>query len=171
MGRLFDTAAAILGFTREITFEGQAAMWLERLAHTSREKEGYEFPYSEGELDFRPLLAGMLRDRVRGRDVGEIARAFHKGIAVGLTEAVTELCSVHDVDTVVLSGGVFQNELLLGELKSLLEGASLEIWTNRSVPTNDGGISLGQAALAAFDTPEVFGSLDEESAKLPERAA
>jgi hydrogenase maturation protein HypF len=170
-GRLFDTAAAIAGFTRETTFEGQAAMWLESLAQKTGDTEGYEFPFADGELDFRPLLAGMLRDRVRGRGVGETARAFHKGIAVGLTEALLELCSLHDVDTVVLSGGVFQNELLLRELKSLLESASLQIWTNRSVPTNDGGISLGQAALAAFDTPEVFGTVEEETTKLPERAA
>jgi hydrogenase maturation protein HypF len=56
----------------------------------------------------------------------------------------------HGVDRVVLSGGVFQNELLLEDLKSLLQDESLEVWTNHAVPANDGGISLGQAALAAF---------------------
>jgi hydrogenase maturation protein HypF len=63
---------------------------------------------------------------------------------------VAQLCESHAVDTVVLSGGVFQNELLLEDLRSLLVCRRLEIWTNHAVPPNDGGISLGQAALAAF---------------------
>jgi hydrogenase maturation protein HypF len=171
MGRLFDTAAALAGFTRETTFEGQAAMWLERLARNLPETEGYPFPYSRGELDFRPLLKALVRDRVRGRDVREIARAFHRGIALGVRDAVMELHSTYDTDTIVLSGGVFQNEMLLSDLKTLLERDSFVIWTNHAVPTNDGGISLGQATLAAFDTPEVFGFLGEEDSKCAERAA
>jgi hydrogenase maturation protein HypF len=171
MGRLFDTAAALAGFTRETTFEGQAAMWLEQLARKSAETEGYPFPYSGGELDFRPLLRGVVEDRVRERDLHEIARAFHRGIALGVCGAAKQLCSTYDTDTIVLSGGVFQNEMLLSDLKNLLERDSLVIWTNHSVPANDGGISLGQATLAAFDTPEVFGFLGEEDAKCAERAA
>jgi len=171
MGRLFDTAAALTGFTRETTFEGQAAMWLERLAGKSPETEGYPFPYASGELDFRPLLKAVVRDRVRGRDVFEIARACHRGIALGVRDAVTQLCSTYDTKTIVLSGGVFQNEMLLNDLKTLLERDSCVIWTNHAVPANDGGISLGQAALAAFDTPEVFGFLGEEDSKCAERAA
>jgi hydrogenase maturation protein HypF len=171
MGRLFDTAAALAGFTRETTFEGQAAMWLERLARKSPETGGYSFPYSSGELDFRPLLSAVLRDRVRGRDVCEIARLFHRGIALGVRDALARLCSTHDTDTIVFSGGVFQNEMLLSDLKSFLERDSLEIWTNHAVPAHDGGISLGQAALAAFDTPEVFGFIGEEDSKCAERAA
>ena len=121
MGRLFDTAAALLGFTREVTFEGQAAMWLERLASRGLATDGYPFPYSNEELDFRPLLEGIIRDRLRGRDQGEIARAFQRGIAQGLCEASVTLCRQQGTEIVVLSGGVFQNELLLKDLKSLLE--------------------------------------------------
>jgi hydrogenase maturation protein HypF len=171
MGRLFDTAAALAGFTRETTFEGQAAIWLEGLARKSPETDGYPFPYSCGELDFRPLLSAIVGDRARGRDICEIARAFHRGIALGVRDAVTQLCSTCDTDTIVLSGGVFQNEMLLSDLKTLLERDSFVIWTNHTVPANDGGISLGQAALAAFDTPEVFGFLGEEDSKCAERAA
>src|SRR6202166_1539913 len=171
MGRLFDTAAALAGFTRETTFEGQAAMWLERLARKSPETEGYPFPYSGGELDFRPLLRGVVEDRVRERDRHEIARAFQRGIALGVCGAAKQLCSTYDTDTIVLSGGVVQNEMLLSDLKNLLERDSLVIWTNHVVPANDGVISLGQATLAAFDTPEVFGFLVEEDAKCAERAA
>ena len=151
MGRLFDTVAALLGFTRDTSFEGQAAMWVEQLARGSAITEAYAFPFDGVELDFRPLLHEVVRDRQRGRDPGEIARAFQRGIAVGLRDCVTNLCRAHVLDTIVLSGGVFQNELLLQDVKSLLEG-EVCIWTNHAVPPNDGGISLGQAALAAFAT-------------------
>ena len=149
-GRLFDCVAALLGFTREISFEGQAAMALEHMARASTANEAYAFPFNGSELDFRPLLEAVIRDRQRGRDPGEIARAFHLSVAAGIRDSAVSLCQTHNLDTVVLSGGVFQNELLLGFLKPLLEAASLHIWTNHAVPPNDGGISLGQAALAAF---------------------
>jgi hydrogenase maturation protein HypF len=149
-GRLFDAAAALLGFTREITFEGQAAIWLEQLARNTPPVKPYPFPFLENELDFRPLLLAVTEDRVRGRDRKEIARAFHMGLATGLRDAVVSLCLRHSLDTVVLSGGVFQNELLLSDLRHLFEVTPVQVWTNHSVPPNDGGISLGQAALAAF---------------------
>ena len=142
VGRLFDTAAALVGFTRAISFEGQAAMWLEHLARQARGPvEAYPFP----ELDWRPLLGCVMEDRMRGRSPAEIARAFHRGLAQGVADAVNSVGA--GFDTVVLSGGVFQNELLVSELKDLL---SRTVWTNRAVPANDGGISLGQAALAVF---------------------
>lgn len=150
IGRLFDSAAALLGFTRAITFEGQAAMWLESLARKSSTAQAYPFPFADGELDFRPLLRAVSRDRARGEHENDIARAFQHGIAEGLRDGIVALCRDHDLDTVVLSGGVFQNELLLADLRSLLDPHPLQVWTNREVPPNDGGISLGQAALAAF---------------------
>ncbi|MGB6692382.1 MAG: carbamoyltransferase HypF [Terracidiphilus sp.] len=150
MGRLFDAAAALLGFVREINFEGQAAIWLEQLAKGTPASEAYPFPFASHELDFRPLLECIIRDRMRGCSTREIARAFQLGIAHGLRTAAASVCDEHGVRTVVLSGGVFQNELLLEDLKPLLERDQLRIWTNHAVPANDGGISLGQAALAAF---------------------
>ena len=150
VGRLFDSAAALLGFTRSITFEGQAAMWMESLARESVPVEPYAFPFAQGELDFRPLLLAVAEDHTRGRSPNEIARAFQLGIASGVHDAATSLCRQLKLDTIVLSGGVFQNELLLCDLRDLLSTSGLEIWTNHAVPPNDGGISLGQAALAAF---------------------
>ncbi len=76
IGRLFDTAAALLGFTRPISFEGQAAMWVEHLAWAAPEVEPYPFPFHGGQLDFRPLLRAVIRDRVQMRSFEEIARAF-----------------------------------------------------------------------------------------------
>jgi hydrogenase maturation protein HypF len=150
MGRLFDAAAALLGFTREITFEGQAAMWLEHIACGAPPVTPYPFPFTGAEFDFRPLLEAVVEDRRSGRDTAEIARAFQRGLAQGLCDGIRALCASHRLDTVVLSGGVFQNELLLDDLADLLDGQPLELWTNHAVPPNDGGVSLGQAALAAL---------------------
>lgn len=150
-GRLFDTAAALLGFTREITFEGQAAMWLEHLAASAPDCEPYPFPFIDGQLDFRPLLEAVINDRLRARDRREIARGFQLAVAHGLHAAATDLCRRHHLNTVVLSGGVFQNELLMRDLRRLFSANALTVWTNHTVPPNDGGISLGQAALAVFE--------------------
>ena len=147
MGRLFDTAAALLGFTREITFEGQAAMWLEQLARKASNGGAYPFPVSGEEVDFGPLLQAVIDDRLRGRDPATIARAFHRSIAEGVCRASAMLADSNRLDTVVLSGGVFQNQLLLEDVATFTK---LRVWTNAAVPPNDGGISLGQAALAAF---------------------
>jgi len=150
VGRLFDTTAAIVGFTGPISFEGQAAIWLEQLARSSTTTESYRFPFEGSELDYRPLLQSAIRDRAQGRDPAEIARAFQRGVSSGLRDAILSICASNNIDTVVLSGGVFQNELLLEDIAAML-GGSICIWTNHAVPPNDGGVSLGQAALAAFE--------------------
>lgn len=142
VGRLFDTAAALVGFTREISFEGQAAMWLEHVARGAGRVTPYPFPLLGVELDFRPLLGALVADRLRGRDVSEIAAAFHAGIAHGIAAG----CAAQPLEKVVVSGGVFQNSLLLQRLAEIL---GERLWMNKKVPANDGGISLGQAALAA----------------------
>jgi hydrogenase maturation protein HypF len=150
MGRLFDATAAMLGFVRQTTFEGQAAIWLEQMAKGASTVDAYPFPFDDHELDFRPLLERVILDRIRGRSTREIARAFQRGVAHGLHTSLKTVCEERGVRSVVLSGGVFQNELLLEDLKPLLEDEQIRAWTNHVVPPNDGGISLGQAALAAF---------------------
>jgi hydrogenase maturation protein HypF len=148
MGRLFDTVAALLGFTREVTYEGQAAIWLEHLARSCPSAPGLPFPFAGSELDFRPALAAVIEARRRGGEPAAIARAFHCGLAQGLAAAIRALAEEHGLETVALSGGVFQNELLLRELALQLAGTRLRCWTHREVPPNDEGISLGQAATA-----------------------
>jgi hydrogenase maturation protein HypF len=151
VGRLFDTAAALLGFVREITYEGQAAMWLEHQARKSSSCiEAFPFPFASNELDFRPLLSSVAEERLRGTAPSVIARAFQRAVAQGLADAVTSLCQKHKIEVLVMSGGVFQNDLLLEDLRDLLQGTPLQVWTNHAVPPNDGGISLGQAALGAL---------------------
>jgi hydrogenase maturation protein HypF len=142
VGRLFDTVAALLGFTRPIGFEAQAAMWVEHLADGSAATRPYSLPLRDGRLDFRPLLTEIVADRRRGRDVGDIARGFHLGLAEGVAAAVQTLGRT----PVAASGGVFQNGLLV---ELLADRFGDRLWINHRVPANDGGISLGQAGIAA----------------------
>jgi hydrogenase maturation protein HypF len=144
IGRLFDAVAALLGFTREQTFEGQAAMWLEHVARKAPGVAPYPFPFRDGEFDYRPLLEAVLADRVAGRSVEEIACAFHAALATAIVAASETLGAA----PVVVSGGVFQNALLVELLDAALGS---RLWLNLGVPPNDGGISLGQAALAAAE--------------------
>ncbi|MDQ2767514.1 MAG: carbamoyltransferase HypF, partial [Gemmatimonadota bacterium] len=83
-GRLFDAMAAIAGFTGDVTYEGQAAIWLEQLAGDVSAQEPYRLSYDDGVLDYRPALAAAVKDRARGRSAGEISRAFHSGLARGI---------------------------------------------------------------------------------------
>jgi hydrogenase maturation protein HypF len=147
-GRLFDAVAALTGFTRAITFEGQAGMWLEHLARGSSTTTAYAMPFDGQRLDWRPALDSILRDRVAARDPSDIARAFHRGLARGLADAVLALLARYGLDTVVLSGGVIQNSVLVSDFVEQLDDHHVRIWINQRVPPNDGGLSLGQAALA-----------------------
>lgn len=146
VGRLFDTVAALCGFTREMTFEGQAAMWLEHVAAQARRSADYSLPLVGGEFDFRPLLRAILEDRLGGRPVAEIALGFHTALRDALTDAVDAL-GAHPV---VASGGVFQNRILTA---MLFEHFGERLWLNANVPCNDGGICLGQAAIASLMHP------------------
>jgi len=149
VGRLFDTVAALAGFTRPVTFEGQAAIWLEHLARSCTSDATYLVPYVRRMLDYRPALTAVIEARLRGEEPARIARAFHNGFARGVADAVLELTEELGTTTVALSGGVFQNALLVSALLALLTARGITVLTNRIVPANDGGISLGQAALAA----------------------
>lgn len=143
IGRLFDAAAALLGYVRPVTFEAQAAMWFEQVARAGATVAAYPFPFLNGELDYRPALLALVADRRAGRDVRDIARAFHAGVV----RAVLAAANAFDCERIVVSGGVFQNALLLNGLHHALGN---RLWTNRGVPPNDAGIPLGQAALAAM---------------------
>jgi len=145
LGRLFDAVAAILGFTRPITYEGQAAIWLENLATQGSCRVEYPYP----DFDHRPLLAAIFSARRSGQAPCDIAAQFHATVAGTTAQVVTRLARAGQINTVALSGGVFQNELLFKLLSTALADANLRVLTNQSVPVNDGGISLGQAAWAA----------------------
>jgi hydrogenase maturation protein HypF len=149
-GRLFDAVAALLGFTEQVTFEAQSALWLEYEATRADGALVVPFEYADGQLDWRPALRAVIEARLEGQTVAAIAHGFHAGLAKGISQGVATLCAEHQVRTVVLTGGVFQNQLLLSNVNELLTGRGLTVWINHAVPAGDGGLSLGQAAIASL---------------------
>ncbi|GAA5500583.1 carbamoyltransferase HypF [Deinococcus xinjiangensis] len=142
-GRLFDAVAALLGFSGPQTYEGQAAMWLESLARQASGTEALPFIWDGQTLDWRPALAALAT-----ADIQQAALAFHVGLADALAQAARELCEQNKITTIGLSGGVWQNSLLLNLVGQRL-GQEFRVLLPRHVPANDGGLSLGQAAVAA----------------------
>jgi hydrogenase maturation protein HypF len=100
-------------------------------------------------LDFREALRRVISDRLAGVDPARIARRFHRALALGIAGAVERLCEEHGTSIVAISGGVFQNVVLLEDLTARARASGIELWANRAVPPNDAGLSLGQAAIAA----------------------
>jgi len=154
MGRLFDAVSSLLGVRHRIGYEGQAAIELEALAGTA----AAEAPLSprltvgsDGVLDPGPLLHALVAGLRAGVPVAALAAAFHEAVAVAVTEVVTRVGRRSGVRLAGLSGGVFQNVLLLRECRDRLRAAGFEVLTHRIVPPNDGGLALGQAAVAALE--------------------
>lgn len=157
MGRLFDAVAALLGLRQSVLYEGQAAIELEALAvRVTRKKQvlRYEKPYpfaieeQEGVLDVLPMIRAIVSNLEQGLDASFIAWRFHLSIARMLLDVCVRIRQQTGLHTVALSGGVFQNRLLLEMLITSLEKEAFQVYINQRVPPNDGGLSLGQAALA-----------------------
>jgi hydrogenase maturation protein HypF len=141
MGRLFDAVAAILGLRDTVTYEGQAAIELEQLAGNVA-AEPYDWRFG----DTLGLVTACYLALEAGRAREAVAAAFHETVAAGAAAACAEAAEPR---TVVLSGGTFQNLRLLASLRRRLEALGFRVLTHRLVPPNDGGISYGQAAVAA----------------------
>jgi len=154
MGRLFDAVSALLGVRGEIDYEGQAAVELEMIAYDSIGNKSY--PYSVIEHDgvsivqVEGLLSAIIKDLYQGTAKATISAKFHNTIAQMVCEMCQSIAKKTKINQVALSGGVFQNRLLLRELVSMLESAGFSVLTHKQVPCNDGGISLGQAVIANF---------------------
>jgi hydrogenase maturation protein HypF len=152
-GRLFDAAASLLGVRHRVSFEGQAAMELEWLASESNDEKFYPYEISSSDplvIDCRPLVSAIQREIRKKTELSVIARRFH----VTLAEIISRVCVLvrqkSSVEKVVLSGGVFMNAILLSEARKRLEENAFHVFTHRLVPANDGGLSLGQMAIAAY---------------------
>jgi hydrogenase maturation protein HypF len=153
-GRLFDAVASLLGVAQVSTFEAEAAMRLEALAVSAGDAGKLDpivtpFGGNPLVLDTVHLVTSLVRERERGRAVDELAAVFHESLARAIAAACAHLTSALGVSRVALSGGVFQNALLLSRLEHLLRDQGLQVYANEQVPSNDGGISLGQALVAA----------------------
>ncbi len=150
-GRLFDGVAALIGLRDRVSFEGQAAMALEFVADGACD-EAYPLPRQAPResarhevIDWRPMLEAIVADLGQGVTVEIMAAKFHNALA----RAIAELAVLVGESRVVLSGGCFQNQLLAGRTSGLLREHGFEVLQHRQVPANDGGLSLGQLAVAA----------------------
>lgn len=154
MGRLFDAVAALAGVLQEVTYEAQAAIWLEACADPA-ERGAYPLPVlpvngGPYQVDPAPLFAAIVHDLRAGVTLPALAARFHNGVA----QMVAEVCALAraetSIATVALSGGVFQNSRLLRAVRQELERDGFTVLVHRLVPPNDGGLALGQAAVAAY---------------------
>ena len=157
VGRLFDGVASLLGVRHTVSYEAQAAIELEALARTAAAPVPLVMEVEDDQL----LLGRLVRDLVDGVQAGRsragLALGFHRALATATAQLVGATAGRHGVTTVGLTGGVFANRVLLGELTGLLRVGGLTVLTHRRVPPNDGGLSLGQAvvgrarSMAEFD--------------------
>ena len=147
-GRLFDAVAALAGLRSRVSFEGQAAMELEYAADPAV-SDSYPLPAVPGAgpliLDWEPLLEAVLADTRAGAAAGVVSARFHNALVDGIAAVAARV----EEPRVALTGGCFQNRLLTERAVARLEEAGFEVLVHRRVPANDGGISLGQIAVAA----------------------
>jgi hydrogenase maturation protein HypF len=152
-GRLFDAVAALIGIRQIATYEGQAAIELEMKARASNDAAVYPFElqkHSERwEISARPLINAIVKDLKRKTSAETISRRFHNGLVQILYLLAQQLREQAALNRVCLSGGSFQNDLLLGGLTAKLTEGGFDVFTHSQVPAGDGGLSLGQAVVAA----------------------
>lgn len=143
VGRLFDAVAAILGICKVSTYEGEAAMRLQACAERSDKSFRADF------MDTDEILFEIIKRRLAGENIYDLARLFHKGLAEWTSETIFELSGGSGIKTVALSGGVFQNSLLVGLLSEKLRRRGLKVLRHELIPANDGGICIGQTIYAS----------------------
>lgn len=151
VGRLFDGISSILGIRDFANYEGQPAIALEMVSDESVD-ETYQFELQDVNgmiiVDPKSMILQLVKDRDEGKELSEIGGKFHNFVR----DAILKVCSIlrnkYSINKVALSGGVFQNMLLLEKTYDSLLEKGFEVYIQRLVPTNDGGISLGQAVLA-----------------------
>jgi hydrogenase maturation protein HypF len=150
-GRLFDGVSALLGFQQPISFEGEAAIHLQTLAETAP-LPPYPFALDKQrdpwQINFGPTLRCIVQDLRAGQSRHVLAGRFHQTVTAALVEVCVALRTRHARRDVVLTGGVMQNDFLLRLLAEGLQARGFKVHSHALVPPNDGGIALGQAAVA-----------------------
>jgi hydrogenase maturation protein HypF len=152
MGRLFDAVAALIGVRQEVRDEAQAAVELEALADPS-ERGSTSFAFDGSTFDASPVIRELVAGLRKGVSQPILAARFHNAVAAAVGEACLRARQLTGVQRVALSGGVWQNVFLLERTITLLEQAEFDVLLHRRVPANDGGLALGQAAVAAWQAP------------------
>lgn len=148
MGRLFDAAAALSNVRQKVNYEAQAAIEFESLIDES-EKGIYPFELNRNVVEVRSAFGPLIADILNDVPVNLISARFHNGIVQMVANVVSKLRRETGIADVALSGGVWQNITLLGRTLSLLQNEGFQVYIHKEVPTNDGGLSLGQAVIAA----------------------
>ena len=151
-GRLYDAVASISGIRNYIDYEGQAAIEFENLINSEdHNTDVYEYEFMEDEkviIDIKPLIKDVVKDKLKKISPAVISLKFHNTLIKIFTDLCIKLRENHNLEKVALSGGCFQNIILLKNLKDSLERNRFKVYIHTLVPPNDGGISLGQAILA-----------------------
>jgi len=158
MGRLFDAVASLLGVRHRIDYEGQAAIELEALAESAGDAPGPSLPLAvraDGVIDPAPLVQTLVSALYAGTRPALLAASFHRAVAGAVATAVGRVAG--PTRLVGLTGGVFQNVLLLQSCRTLLQRNGFEVLIHRTVPPNDGGLALGQAAVSMLTALEGAG--------------
>jgi hydrogenase maturation protein HypF len=146
-GRLFDAIAALVGVRHFVNYEGQAAIELEAIA--DREVgTGYEFELRDGIIQAEIVIQRAVEDLLNGVAAATVSARFHNAVAGLIARVAREIRDEYKLNRVALSGGVFQNLFLVRQTSQLLTRDGFVVFTHGRVPPNDGGISLGQAAIA-----------------------
>lgn len=148
MGRLFDAVSALAGVRQKVNYEGQAAIEFEAMADLA-EAGQYVFGVKSGQVRVRSVVEALIKDVMAGIPTSKISARFHNGLAEAVRGTVQKISRETSLRSVVLSGGVWQNMTLLRKTIALMNKDGFEIYIHREVPTNDGGLSLGQAYIAA----------------------
>jgi hydrogenase maturation protein HypF len=149
-GRLFDAVSSLVGIRHETTYEGQAAIELEMSA--TKASDAYPFVIEDGEpfqIDPRPTIEAIVGDVVSGVAADGISARFHLTMAQVIVDSCERLRASCGLNRICLSGGTFQNLRLLGHAVTLLRENGFDVFTHQRVPTNDGGLALGQAVIAS----------------------
>jgi hydrogenase maturation protein HypF len=152
-GRLFDAVAALINLRHEVNYEAQAAIELEMCRDRTSAGRPYPFAITEGggvlQIDSRPVFRAIVEDLRQGAPAGQISQRFHDGLVEVLSRIAQILRERTSLNTVCLSGGTFQNVFLATRLEQQLGEMGFDVFTHSHVPAGDGGLSLGQAVVAA----------------------
>jgi len=154
-GRLFDAAGALLGFNRNVSYEAEGAIYLEMLAMKSGSEEFIKSSIA-GEnglyiFNSSMLIEELYKRKTAGENISDLAKIFHNSLIDGVSQMAGSVCDQRNISQVLLSGGVFQNRIMLSGVEKKLASMGLKVFINKKIPANDAGISAGQAIYGVYN--------------------
>jgi len=154
-GRLFDAASVLLGFDKKVSFEAEGAIYLEQLARKKPVQDAVNIPVHKSGggyiADAAPFMKELYSMKTGGSDIDTLAAVFHNSLCAAATEIALNVCVERKIKNVMLSGGVFQNRIMLKNMEKRLASCGLNVFFNKTIPANDAGISAGQAVFGVYN--------------------